>query len=68
MFPCLCALEIFVAEHFLCLSNKTVSEFFQKHFVAATNVSCMSKQANFVAEKFYAMFPHLWGPLLADFF
>ena len=47
MFPCLSANETFVAETFFCFqATKNVSDYFQKHFVSATNVSPIARQGN----------------------
>ena len=48
MFPGMRILEALVSEAFFAFEKKNVSELFQKHFVAATNVSCARKRGHIV--------------------
>ena len=58
MFPRLRALKTFAGETFFAFEQQKVFlNFFQKHFVAAANVSCARKRGNIVVETFYVMFP-----------
>ena len=63
MFPCLRAHATFVADtEFASKMQKNVSEFFQKHFAPATNVSPFARHGNITSNNVSAtMFPRLRG-------
>ena len=58
MFSRLRTMKPIFAETFFCVrATNNVFEKIQKHFVAATNVSCARERGSIIAETFYAMHP-----------